>query len=521
MRKRKKLLAVVSALCLLVTGSVFTGCGSGGSAAGSSKTLNVAVDVEAPSLDTHINAATASRHVANCVFEGIFECDETFTPKMQLLSAYNTSDNKLWEFTLREGVKFHNGKELKAEDAVASLNRWLKNNKAVAAKLTTAGEKFEKTGDYTFKIELAEANSSLPQMLASPTQFPIITTKELCEKYPDSYLQEYVGTGACKFESYVPNSYYHLVKNEDYKGPGYTQSSWAGDKEFNFEDVYFYTVPDITTRVSGLQSGQYDIIENVSGEYRSVVDSYSGTSVKGFKRAIAALDFNVLDGGDSPLLNTKVRQAIKMVANVSDMGAANSSDSSFYTIDGSLMASVTSFYTETKNNYADTAAAKKLVEESGYDGKEIVLATTQAYPAYYDITLVLQKQLESIGLKTRVDVYDWASLLSLVQSGDPKADWDIYYMIWPNVPTPLTLNPISNLHITGTPGTEMTEHMKNISSASDDAAAKAAWAECAKWVDDNALAYKLWDVNTFLGYSDKLTGFQVTNEYSIFGCSKN
>lgn len=479
-------------------------------------TLNIAVDVEAPTLDTHISAATAARHVACCIYEGIFECDENFQPQMQLLSDYSTEDNKTWKFTLREGVKFHDGSELTAEDAVASLNRWIKLNPN-SSKFVKNGEEFAVTGDYTFEIVLQEAVAMLPYILAAPTQFPIITTKEICEKYPDAQFQEYIGTGPCKFVDWTPNSVIHLEKFDEYVGPGYEHSAWSGDKELNYQDVYFYTVSDITTRVTGLQSGEYDMIENVSAEYKTVLDSDANCEVQGFDRAVAVLQFNMQDGADSPTQDTNVRKAVQMVTNVDDLGAANSSDPSFYGIDGSIMPSTTSWYVETENNFNNAEEAKKLVEASGYNGEEIKILTTQSYPQYYDICLVLEQEMESVGLNVTVEAVDWATLLSTINSNDPNADWDMFYMIWPTVSNPISQTMLATSYIGGEYQTTLGGYWTKINSAATTEEANEVWKEAAKYISDEALVYKLWDVKTYVGHSTKMKDLSVTIEYSIFG----
>src|SRR5699024_8615826 len=79
-----------------------------------------------------------------------------------------------------------------------------------------------------------------------------------------------------------------------------------------------------------------------------------------------------------------------------------------------------------KFNQKDPEKAKEILEEIGYDGETITIVSDREYVTHYNAAVVLQQQLESIGLNVELQVYDWATLLDVVD--DPEAEYDLYAM---------------------------------------------------------------------------------------------
>lgn len=474
--------------------------------------LHIAVNAEAPMLDTHISTAAAARRVSSMIYECLFELDENFNPQMQLLESYETDDNKSWIFHLRKGVKFHNGNEMTADDVCASMNRWTSLN-TTAKKVFTASEQFETVDDYTVKLELEKSSVMLPYVLATPTQSPIIMPKEIIEGIdPKSGTgcSEYIGTGPMKFVEWVPTSYIHLAKNDEYTGPGYPQSAFAGDKEVNYTDVYYHTVSDATIRVTGLQTGEYDLIEGLDAQYLPVVESDSNLKTESFGGGHATIIFNKKEGY---FTDEKLRQAVNLALDVDELVAADTYPK--MEILGSYMPKATpTWFNEVTINTKNIEQAKKLVEESGYDGKEIILLTTQTYPQYYDICLVIQKQLAEIGLNVKIDVYDWATMLTRT----PQPDlFDFYYVTYPLVSNPLSLMFLNSNSAGWTNFPELTKYFEEMNAAESIEDAAGIWSDAQAFCAEKVPLIKLYDTYSYIGMSSKLENLSVSFDYDICG----
>lgn len=490
----------------------------GATTSSSSKTtLNVAVSAEAPMLDTHISTAAAARNVSCFIYDCLFELDADLNPQPQLLESYETEDNKTWIFHLRQGVLFHDGDEMKAEDVCASMNRWTSLN-TTAKKVFTENEQFEIVDDYTVKLELAQPSVMLPYVLATPTQSPIITKEEIIASVEDGSktgFTEYIGTGPMKFEEWVPNSYIKLVKNENYVGPGTEPSGYSGDKTVNFDEIYFYTVTDASIRVTGLQTGEYDFIEQVSADYIPIIESDESLEKSTVASGQATIIFNKKEGY---FTDEKLRQAVNLVINVDEMAAVYSSDPSMYSIHGSYMPEITSTWYNEMNNFntQNIEEAKRLVEESNYDGGEIILLTTQTYPSYYDICVLLEQELEQIGLNVTIESYDWATMLTRT----PQSDlFDFYYVTYPVVSNPLSLMFLNSGSAGWTQFDELDSYFAEMNQAATIDEAVAVWSEAQSFLGEKVPMIKLYDTNSCVAYSNKLKGVRTDASYYLFGAT--
>ena len=145
--------------------------------------LHVALNTQPPTLDLHMGTATATRDAARPIFETLVTLNEHYEVQPMLAESYEQSDDGLeFTFYLRKGVKFHNGKEMKAEDVVASLARWI--GKSGRAKNAIGEGKFEVLDEYTVQLTLPEPSVGALHVLAVPNQSGGIMPKEVVENAP-------------------------------------------------------------------------------------------------------------------------------------------------------------------------------------------------------------------------------------------------------------------------------------------------------------------------------------------------
>ncbi len=167
MKARTKKGIALLLICMLALASL-TGCGGGGDDTEARTDLNWALSAEPNSLDPMAIAMMSTFTVTYAIYDNLVEANENGEYVESLAESYEISDDEMeYTFKLRQGVKFHNGTEMTADDVVYSINRTIE--KGWAADMTAAIDKVEKVDDYTVKLSLKEPFGAMIGSLTSPS----------------------------------------------------------------------------------------------------------------------------------------------------------------------------------------------------------------------------------------------------------------------------------------------------------------------------------------------------------------
>src|SRR6516165_3172242 len=244
-------------------GVAVLGFGSEARGAGA-KTLRLIASSDLRVLDPIWTTAGISRAHGYMVFDTPFALDAKFKPQPQMVGDYDISPDQLhYSFTLREGLKFHDGEPVHGTDCVASLRRWMVRD-AFGQSLATTVDKIEPAGDKGFTIGLKEPFPLLLDALAKIAGPPFIMPERLARTDPYQQITEAVGSGPYKFvkEEFQPGHKAVYVKNAEYV-PRNEPPSWAsGGKVVKVDRVEWLFVPDDMTKAAALASGEADWWEN-------------------------------------------------------------------------------------------------------------------------------------------------------------------------------------------------------------------------------------------------------------------
>mgnify|MGYP001222860292 CR=1 FL=1 len=478
-------------------------------AAGSAETVseNLATELrfplaqQVPTLDPHL-ALNTNVYVTLNIFEGLFAFDENFKPVPMLAESYDLSeDGKTYTFHLRHGVKFHNGKEMKAEDVVASLNRW--KSLTGRAQASLGDSEFTIKDDYTVELALAEPRNDILSQLSHVLNNAAILPKEVVEAAGPDGVTEYIGTGPFKFVEWKQDQYVHLAKFDDYQSVEAPASGLSGKKEAFLKDVIFDIVPDSATRFASFLSGTYDYVDVTLDNLPQV----QGLSDVTLNKNLGS-DINLVFNKKSPLFsNVKYREAVAAVLDADEILLGTVSSPDLYRLNSSYMyPENTTWYSEAgKENYnqKNPDKAKQLLQEAGYNGQEVTLLTTKELGGtFYNATIVVQKELEAIGVKTKLDITDFATLLK--KRADPNA-WDIYVGLFTMPSTPsqlLYLNPTYGF----ADDAKLAELTKALTAASTEEEIKTANDALQQYEWEYLAAVKIGDTYSQSATRNKLTG---------------
>lgn len=375
--------------------------------------FRTAMETNLPTLDVMTTTTYATRQATFYFLEPLIAYNENFDIVPMLADSWEISDDLVqYTFHLREGVPFHNGDEMKAEDVKASLERF--------AEVSPRSESFQNidsieiVDDYTIAINLSEPAPAFLPALASPISYPAIMPKEIIEGkgVGDLSVADYIGTGPYRLESWEPDRYVHLVRFEDYAVDEDTpMSGLVGSKIAEFAEIYLIPVTEPSARVAGLLSGEYDYAEALpTTQYEQLKNNPDITTFVTTPGVWYLLEFNHANEWSG---NLTFRKAIQAALDMEEIALAmTAGQEEFYRIQPSIFFNEQELWWNEAGaeyyNQDNVDEAKRLLEESGYNGEEIVLLTNRDYDAMYKAVLATANQLQTkLGMNVKVEIYDW------------------------------------------------------------------------------------------------------------------
>jgi peptide/nickel transport system substrate-binding protein len=383
-------------------------------------------------LDPYWTPASITRNFGYMVYDTLFAMDNQFRPQPQMVDTWTVSEDKLtYDFTLRDGLKFHDGKPVRATDVAASLKRWGKRDLAYGQPLLAAAAAIEPTGDRQFRIELKKPFPVLEALASLNAPTPFIMPERSAEVDPFTQIKEAIGSGPFRFaqEEWRPGHQVVFVKNTDYV-PRKEPSSWAaGGKVVKVDRVEWLYVPEAATAAQALISGEVDYWENVWQDYVPALERDPNLSVQPSGGLIGLVRFNFLH---PPFDNMKMRQAVLGVADQQQYLNAIAGDQrnwrtcySFYPCDwpepdehgGTAL-----------SGPRDFEKGKRLIGEAGYQGERIVVLDAVDIPQVHMEALVTDDLLQRLGLNVDLATSDWGTVVKRVNMREPveHGGWSVY-----------------------------------------------------------------------------------------------
>ena len=375
--------------------AVLSGCGgdSGETSASVKPLMKVAVNAQPDSFDISKTTSTMARQIMlGNVYEMLVSFDENYKVHPELAQSIDVnSDYTEYVYHLRKGVKFHNGDEMKADDVVASMNRWVDGNSQ--AKAATGGAHFEKVDDYTVKIHTPAPSLMLNDLIAGINPAPIIVPKKAIDGADGKtgMIKDYIGTGPYAVDEIKPDGYIKLKKFDGYQpyGEKGKNSGWNGYKEAKTPAIEFDYVIDPSTRVSGMQSNEYDLAVYLPIDQYNVFKDNKDYKVIREDVGDMFLSYNKKEGIST---NPLFRQAVNTVLNNDDILRAAVADKDFYRLVSSYVQNPKNkWFADTGDafyNQKDPAKAKELLKQANYNGETFRILVSSSYQEFSKVMSV-------------------------------------------------------------------------------------------------------------------------------------
>jgi len=370
-------------------------------------------------LDTMSTSSGATSGVTNMVMETLVAFGENFDVIPMLAESWELSDgDTTYTFHLREGIKFHDGSDMTAEDVVASITRFL--DVTARGSVFEVMESYEAIDDHTVVTKLKNPSAGWLGTLASTSSSLVIQPNEVIEGKGIGELavpDDIVGTGPYKLVEYVPDQYALLERFEDYQSLPGERDGLGGGKIAYFDTVRIDFVPEAGARLAGLEVGDYDWIAGPSTSDVGVINANPDTELVIIHPANGGyIIFNASE--QQPFSSdVKFRQAVLAALDMDALGMAfTGGQEDLYDLNSSLWPPETVWYIDEEfaneqYNQKNPEKAMQLLEEAGYNGEEIVIATYNN-EQWTRIMLTLASQLGEAGIKTKVELYDWPGIFA-------------------------------------------------------------------------------------------------------------
>lgn len=373
------------------------------------KTLKIGMSSDARSMDPYFHNETATNSMLSNLFEGLTYFDKDLNVYPVLAESWKVVGENTWEFSLRKGVRFHNGNPFTADDVIFSIDRIKNWEKSGFKSKVNMIKSFEKVDDYTVRIV---TKGPYPILLRKLSYVKMLDA-EFCSGKDDAFLGlNPVGTGPYQFVSWKKGESFTIAVNKNY---------WRSQPHYT--DVVFKPLTNNATRVAAALSGEVDIIDRIPVMDVQRIKNSSKLDFfmqPGLRLIYLQMDQGRLETpyvkGKNPFLDVRVRKAIYL--GINEEAIVKHVMKGFAVPAGQMHPEVVFGYDSGIERPAyNVEEAKKLLAKAGYPkGFSVTLdAPNNRYVNDAQIAQAIASSLSRVGIKVKVNALPKATFF-------PKTD---------------------------------------------------------------------------------------------------
>ncbi|MBE5895440.1 MAG: ABC transporter substrate-binding protein [Lachnospiraceae bacterium] len=398
MKKGKGLLSLILVM-LMTTTIALGGCAgdkAGGTSFNDSITIGIPQDLD-DSLDPHVVSAAGTREILFNIYEGLLKYDSTGSLNCAIAESYDISDdNVTYTFTLREGVKFHDGSTVTVEDVIYSIERCAG---------TSEEEPLVPAFSNIAEISAPDERTVVIVLNAPDTEFLAALTSAVIPASNTDVENNVIGTGPYRFVSRTPQESVELVAFEEYWG-----------ERAHITNITLKVCSNADAVVMELLGGSIDMYCRITSSQAAELAGSQYQVLEGTMNLVQAM---YLNNAVEPFDDVRVRQALCYAINPQEI-MDFVSDGQGTEIGSSMFPAFSKYYMEELNHVydQDLDRARELLAEAGYpDGFTFTMTVPSNYQPHIDTAQVLVEQLEAIGVTAEINLVEWDTWLSDVYVG--------------------------------------------------------------------------------------------------------
>lgn len=483
----------ILALCALMTMSIaLIGC-SGDKAKDSSEiVVGIPQDLE-DSLDPHKALAAGTKEILFNVYEGLLKPDSQGNNIPAVAESYTVSEDLMtYTFKLRDGIKFHNGKNVTADDVKYSIDKFagISDGSEPLVSAFSVIEEVNIIDDKTVDVVLNTPDTDLPTYLAMVSAAIIPKDNE----NPDTVA---IGTGPYKYVSRSPQENVICEAFDDYWG-----------EKANIKNVTFKVEANADSIVMDLLGGSIDFYARLTiDQVKQLNDEFS--VYEGTMNLVQAL---YLNNNVKPFDDVRVRQALSYATDVDEI-LDITAEGKGTKIGSSMFPAFGKYYDESLSELypTDIEKAKELLKEADYEnGFNMTITVPSNYQPHIDVAQVLVEQYKKIGVNAEIQLVEWNSWLSDVYTGrnfeSTVIGVDASYLAASALLSRFESTAANNF-INFKSDAYDKAYNKTLTTADDDERT-ALYLECEKILADEAANVYIQDLPEYVVLNKKFTGYE-------------
>ena len=451
-----------------------------------SKVLRVIPSADLTQLDPTFASIVITRIYGLMVDETLFAWDSKLDSKPQMVKSWTTAPDGLsWRFTLRPGLKFHDGQAVTTADVIPSLKRWMERD-VVGQKLGSVVTGMDAVDPDTFEIKLSKPYPAMLFSLGSGIgQVPVIMRAKDLTGDPSKPITTAIGSGPFRFNqaARISGALSVFDRNPDYVPRDEPPDGLAGGRRVKVDRVEWHVIPDAATAAAALQAGEVDLWEQPTLELLPLIRRNANVRVV----KLTDLSNQTMLRPNSlfpPFNDPRARLALAYIVNQSDIMAAGFGDPSNWKECRSFFICGGPYGTiaGTEGIKPDLARAKSLLAEAGYKGEKLVFPSTHEIAWIGQMAEVVADEMQQAGMNVEIAWGDWGTTAGRQSNRNPpdKGGWNLFATgaSGPTMHSPLT-NIGTNMACNGRnfPGWPCDEELERLRQAfldADDAGRPAA-----------------------------------------------
>lgn len=385
-------------------------------------TLRAMMNADVRSTDPGVNRDLNSDAVVLHMLEGLVAYrEDTSIGPMLAERVEQSADGLTFTFTLREGVRFHNGATLTSEDVLFAWRRYLDP----ATQWRCLSEFGPNGSSRIADVSAPDARTVVFRLAAPSAMFLGQMARLDCggsgifhrdSLNADGTWRQPVGTGPFRMGEWQRGQWLELLRFDGYASRGGERDGLTGGKTAHVDRIRFIVIPDGSAAKAALYSGAIDVRPDFSA--RDIAEARQRQDVRVDTHPTMELNGILFQTNDPVIGDVRIRRALSLAIDRKDL-VETLTEGLVPPVNSPIpLASAFSGPVQRAEWPTDKEQARRLLREAGYDGRPIRMIVTQRFMSLYNGAVFVQEMAREVGLNIELEVLEWAAQLDRYTSGN-------------------------------------------------------------------------------------------------------